>query len=36
VLTIAAFFVVRSMARTALRLDDVDAARRAAVTANIS
>jgi RsiW-degrading membrane proteinase PrsW (M82 family) len=35
VLTIAAFFVVRSMTRTALRLDDVDAARRAAVTANI-
>src|SRR5215468_10964510 len=35
VLTIAAFFVIRSMARTALRLDDADAARRAAVTASI-
>ena len=30
VLTVAAFFVLRSMARTALRLDDADAARAAA------
>jgi hypothetical protein len=29
VLTIVAFFVVRSMARTALRLDDADAANAA-------
>lgn len=32
-LTILAFFVVRSMARTALHLDDADAARRAAAHA---
>jgi RsiW-degrading membrane proteinase PrsW (M82 family) len=33
-LTVAAFFVIRSMARTALALDDADAARRAVVAAS--
>ena len=32
-ITVLAFFVLRSMAKTALRLDDADAARRAAVSA---
>ena len=36
VLTIAAFFVLRGMARTALRLDDADAARQAAAAAAVS
>jgi RsiW-degrading membrane proteinase PrsW (M82 family) len=32
-LTVAAFFVLRGMVKTALRLDDTDAARRAAAAA---